>query len=118
MAAAGYVRTVTSPLQESMALDLALSDNQMAILQGSVIGIPIALTAIPLGILIDRMSRVRLLAALVALSMIGSVLTAVAVSFGVLVIARAIAGVSALAILPVVFSLIADLYEPAQRGPN
>ena len=116
MAAAGYVRTVTSPLQESMALDLALSDNQMAILQGSAIGIPVALTAIPLGILIDRMSRVRLLAVLIAFSMIGSVLTAVAASFSVLAIARAIAGVTALAILPVVFSLIADLYEPAQRG--
>lgn len=116
MAAAGYVRTVTSPLQESMALDLGLSDNQMAILQGSVIGIPVALTAVPLGLLIDRMSRARLLAILVAFSMIGSVLTGVATNFIVLVIARAIAGVSALAILPVVFSLIADLYEPARRG--
>lgn len=116
MAAAGYVRTVTSPLQESMALDLALSDNQMAVLQGSVIGIPVALSAVPLGMLIDRMSRVRLLAILVAASMMGSVLTAVAPGFTVLAVARAIAGVTALAILPVVFSLVADLYEPELRG--
>lgn len=116
MAQAGYVRTVTSPLQESMALDLALSDNQMAILQGSVIGIPVALTAIPLGILVDRTSRVRLVAALIAFSLLGSLLTAAATQFAVLMIARAIAGVTALAILPVVFSLIADLYEPALRG--
>src|SRR4029453_11391681 len=46
----------------------------------------------------------------------GSLLTAAAANFGVLLVARCIAGMTGLAILPVVFSLLADLYPPAQRG--
>jgi predicted MFS family arabinose efflux permease len=53
---------------------------------------------------------------LVALSLTGSLLTAFASSFGMLLFARALAGTAALAILPAVFSLLADLYQPAQRG--
>src|SRR5207249_1508965 len=64
MAAGGYVRTAISPLQETMRIALSMSDNQMALLQGPVIGIPITLAAVPLGLLIDRYSRVRLLSVL------------------------------------------------------
>ena len=116
MAVAGYVRTAMSPLQEAMRVALALTDNQMALLQGPAIGIPAILTAIPLGLLIDRFTRVRLMWALVVLSLAGSVLTAYASSFGLLLFARGLAGLTGLAILPVVFSLLADHYPPAQRG--
>lgn len=116
MAAAGYVRTALSPLQEAMRVALSLSDNQMALLQGPVIGIPVVLTAIPLGLFIDRSSRARLLVLLVLLSLVGSALTAFASGFEVLLLARGLAGVSALGIVPVVFSLLADLYPPEQRG--
>ncbi|MDY6946223.1 MAG: MFS transporter [Pseudomonadota bacterium] len=116
MAVAGYVRTAVSPLQEAMRLAWSLGDNQMALLQGPAIGIPVALAAIPLGLLIDRTCRVRLLRWLVGLSMVGSLLTAIANGFAVLLIARSLAGVTALAIVPVAFSLIADLYPPQSRG--
>ena len=116
MAVAGYVRTAVSPLQEAMRVALSLTDNQMALLQGPVIGIPVALAAIPLGLLIDRYSRARLLFALVVLSVIGSLLTALASSFTLLLFARCLAGLMGLGILPVVFSLLADHYPPAQRG--
>jgi predicted MFS family arabinose efflux permease len=116
MAAAGYVRTALSPLQEAIRIALSLSDNQMAILQGPAIGIPVTLSAIPLGLLIDRYSRARLLLVLVVLSLVGSLLTAVASTFPLLVVARCLAGLTGLGILPVVFSLFADLYGPAQRG--
>lgn len=116
MSIAGYVRTAISPLQEAMRVALALTDNQMALLQGPVIGIPVLLAAIPLGLLIDRYSRVRLLQGLIVLSLSASVFTAFAPGFGWLLLARSVAGVTGLAILPVVFSLLADLYPPAQRG--
>lgn len=116
MAVAGYVRTAVSPLQEAMRVALELTDNQMALLQGPVIGIPVALTAIPLGLLIDRWLRVRLLMAFILLSAAGTLLTALTSSFGLLLFARGLAGVAGLAVLPVVFSLLADHYPPAQRG--
>jgi predicted MFS family arabinose efflux permease len=116
MAAVGYARTVVSPLQEAMRIALSLTDNEMSLLQGPVIGIPMALTAIPLGLLIDRYSRVRLLFALVTLSVVGSLLTALTSDFVVLLLARCLAGVMGLAVLPVVFSLLADLFPPERRG--
>jgi MFS family permease len=116
MAVAGYVRTAVSPLQEAIRLAWSLGDNQMALLQGPAIGIPVALVAIPLGLLIDRSCRVRLLWSLVGLSVLGSFLTAFANGFAVLLIVRSLAGVAALAIVPVVFSLIADHYPPHLRG--
>jgi len=116
MAGAGYTRTAISPLQEAMRLALSLSDNQMALLQGPVIGVPVALAAIPLGLLIDRTCRVRLLEVLLVLSVLGSLFTAFASSFSLLLLARGLAGVTGLGIVPVVFSILADLYPPAQRG--
>jgi len=116
MAGAGYTRTAISPLQEAMRLALALSDNQMALLQGPVIGVPVALAAIPLGLLIDRTCRVRLLEVLLVLSVLGSLFTAFASRFLLLLLARGLAGVTGLGIVPVVFSIVADLYPPAQRG--
>lgn len=116
MAAGGYVQTAVSPLQETMRVALSLSDNQMALLQGPVLGVPIVLAAIPLGILIDRFSRSRLLFVLIALSVLATLLTAVAQNFAVLAVARAIAGLTGLGTVPIVFSLLADLYPPEQRG--
>jgi MFS family permease len=116
MAVAGYVRTAVSPLQEAMRVALSLTDNQMALLQGPVIGVPVALAAIPLGLLIDRSQRVPLLTVLIGFSGIASVLTALSKSFSLLLIARGVAGLAALAILPVVFSLLADHFPAASRG--
>ena len=116
MAVAGYVRTAVSPLQEAMRLSLSLTDNQMALLQGPAIGIPVALMALPLGLLIDRARRVSLLMALVVVSGIATVLTAFASSFPSMIVLRAVAGTTALAIVPVVFSLLADYSAVASRG--
>lgn len=116
MAIGGYVRTAISPLQETMRIAMALSDNQMAILQGTAVGVPVTLAAIPLGLLIDRITRIRLLQMLIMTSLAASLLTAIAESFFLLLAARAVAGVTGLGVLPVVFSIIADLYEPAKRG--
>lgn len=116
MVIAGYVRTAVSPLQEAMRVALSLSDNQMALLQGPIIGIPVAIAAIPLGLLIDRAVRVRVLLVLAALSVVASAATALVEHFAPLLIVRSVAGVAALAIVPVVLSLIADHYPAEARG--
>jgi MFS family permease len=113
---AAYAVAVVSPLQETMRVALALSDNQMALLQGPALALPMVIAAVPLGLLIDRYSRVRLLLICVALDVAGSVLTAQAATFAVLFAARCLIGLTATVIITTAFSLLSDLYPPAQRG--
>ena len=70
-----------------------------------------ALAAIPLGVLIDRYSRARLLWSLTVLNLLGSVWTACVTDFAVLCAARSVVGLSAFAINPVAFSLVAFAVE-------
>jgi MFS family permease len=114
--AGSYARITLGPLQETMRVALGLSDNHMAILQGPALALPMVAAAIPLGLIIDRYSRVRLLVVLAAFNLAGSVLTATAPNFTILIMARCLIGLSAFATAPVAYSLLADLYPPAQRG--
>jgi MFS family permease len=114
--AVAYARTALSPLQESMRVDLALGDTHMALLQGPALALPVALAAIPLGLLIDRHSRVRLLLIFAVIDLAGSLLTALASSFALLFAARCLVGLTVAATSTTAFSLLADLYPPAQRG--
>jgi MFS family permease len=111
-----FTRTAIGPLQETMRTVLALSDNQLALLQGPALAVPLVMAAIPLGLIIDRQSRVRLLITFAALNVVGSIFTAFASTFVWLFAARSLIGLTAFAINPVVFSLLADHYAPAQRG--
>ena len=114
--AAFYARTAVGPLQEAIRFSLSLSDNQMALLQGPALALPIVMAAIPLGLLIDRYSRVRLLLIFAVLDLIGGLLTALASDFALLFAARCLVGLTATATGTTAFSLLADLYLPAQRG--
>lgn len=115
-AAAALAGRAISPMQETMRVALSLSDNQMALLQGPALALPVVIAAIPLGFFIDRYTRVRLLMLFTALSIFGSVLTAVASGFAMLFLARCLVGLAMTAIIITGFSLLADLYSPVQRG--
>ncbi len=110
------VRYVLSPMQELVRADLGLDDNHVALLQGMSIALPTALLSIPLGRLVDRTHRARLLVLLAAACAVGSLLTAVASSFGAAFVARMIVGASVIAAQPTALSLVADLTAPAERG--
>jgi MFS family permease len=116
VSAASFAATAVNPLQETMREALALTDNQIAVLQGPALALPMIAAAVPLGLLIDRYSRVRLLLALTTFDIVGGALTALSINFAVLLIARCLVGLTALAVAPVGLSLIGDLYAPAQRG--
>jgi MFS family permease len=115
-AAAMYARTAISPLQETMRTAFALSDNDMALLQGPALALPLIIAAIPLGLLIDRQSRARLLVLFTLMSFVGSLFTALAPNFSLLFAARCLVGLASTATGTAAFSLLGDLYEPAQRG--
>jgi MFS family permease len=114
--AAVYARTAVGPLQETIRRALAFNDNQMAMLQGFAVALPVIIAVIPLGLLVDRFSRVRLLFIFTLLNLIGSVLTACASSFALLFAARCLVGLTATATVTAAYSLLADLCSETQRG--
>ncbi|MDN3922131.1 MFS transporter [Roseateles violae] len=109
-------RYALSPLQELVRKDLGLGDNQMALLQGMAIALPTALMSIPLGRLVDRANRARLLVILALICAAGSVVTAFAQDFATTFIARMLVCAAVVAAQPAALSLVADLTSAAQRG--
>ncbi len=116
VACGGAMRVVFSPLQELAKHDLALSDLQLSFVQGLAASIPIAILALPIGRLVDRGNRARLLTILTAVSLLGTVLTATAPGFVGLFVARMLAGLGALCGITVAISLAADLSALERRG--
>jgi MFS family permease len=109
-------RTVLSPLQELMRSDLVLTDNQVSLIQGAAMALPLAVVSVPIGRLVDRASRTRLLIALAFLCAAGSALTALAHGFTTMILARMLVGISVGGALPAAVSLGADLSLAANRG--
>lgn len=109
-------RTLFSPLQELVAHDLHLGDFQLSLVQGLAASIPVALLSLPVGQLVDRANRIRLLAGLLVVSVLGTTLTGLVHSFWPLFFARMLAGAGATCALPVAISVVADLAAPERRG--
>ncbi len=114
--AAIYARTTVGPLQEGIRTALRLSDNQMALMQGPALALPLVIAAVPLGLAIDRYNRVRLILILTLLCLVGSLLTASASGFLTLFAARCLIGLTGTPIYLVSISLLSDLYGVHQRG--
>jgi MFS family permease len=114
-ASAFLARTSLGPLQETMRVALALSDSQMALLQGPPLALGIIAT-VPLGMLIDQRMRVQLIWIFALLGVLASGLGTTASSVAVLFAARCLTGLSAAAVFTTVLSLLADWYPPEQRG--
>jgi MFS family permease len=88
----------------------------MALLQGPALYLPTVLCFVPLGLMINRYSRVRLLFVFTVLSVVVSACTALSYNFTALFFARCLVGLAAAATSTIVFSIMGDLYPPAQRG--
>ena len=114
--AAGVVRLAFSPLQEAAKAELNLSDYQISLIQGIAAALPVALVAIPLGWLTDHSKRTRLMMILGMIWTAGMVGTALAQSFEQIFLARMLAGLGAMSIVPVAISVLADLSLPKSRG--
>ena len=114
--AAGVVRLAFSPLQEAAKAELNLSDYQISLIQGIAAALPMALIAIPLGWLTDHSKRTRLMMILGIIWTVGMVGTAFASSFEQIFLARMLAGLGAMSIVPVAISVLADLSLPESRG--
>jgi MFS family permease len=112
----GMMRAVFSPLQEAAMLDLKLDDFQISLVQGFAAGFPGALIAMPIAWIIDHGKRVRLLIALIALCVLGTLWTSFCGSFASLFLSRMLAAVGANTAVAVVISLMADMCVVDRRG--
>ena len=103
-------------VQEGAKAELRLSDTQMGLIQGVGAAVPLVLFSIPIGILVDRFNRIRLLILMAAIWSAGTALTAVASGPAMLMAARVLVGMGAGGGLTAALSLGADLCPPDQRG--
>lgn len=108
--------TLTALLIEPMKRDMALSDMQVALMQGTAYGLALGFASLPMGRLIDRRSR-RMLLTIGIVAWTGAlVVIATAPSLWVVLAGRLMLGIVAALVVPATFSLGADLYAPARRS--
>lgn len=92
-----------------------ISDAQLGLL-AAVSGLVAAVVSLPLGSLVDRMSRTRLLAAGIGLWAVVMATSAATQSFEQLVLVRCALGAAVAVAAPGTASLIGDFFAPGERG--
>lgn len=108
----GVLAIVVDPVRQ----DIGIGDEQVALLQGLAFGLFYAVMGMPMGLLADRVSRKRLVAAGIALWSLATIGSGLAQGFGSLFAARLMVGLGEAALGPCAISLIADLFPPDRRG--
>jgi MFS family permease len=103
-------------VQEAAKAELGLSDYGLSIVQGVGAAVPLALLSIPVGALVDRVNRVRLLILLSLVWIAGTLITAFAPSLPVLFVGRMLTGIGTTGGLTAALSLGADWCAPSRRG--
>ena len=93
-----------------------LSDTSIGILQGFTVNASTAIALVPVGLLVDRTNRVKLLMATAGLWSVFTLLTGLCNGFWSLFACRVIVGVAEAAVYPAAYSLIADLYSLRRRS--
>ena len=109
-------RTMISIIVEPVRKEFLLNDTQVGLLTGLAYGATFAIAGIPIGMLIDRMNRVRLLAALVCIWSGMTALAGLATSYTHLLFTRMAVGGSEAGGAPTSLSLISDFFPPSKRS--
>lgn len=116
MAAGFTMMNSFSIVQEAAKAELGLSDKMLGLIQGVSAAVPLVLFSIPIGILVDRTHRVRLLILFALIWTVGTAWTAFAGGVGTLFTARMLTGIGTTGALTAALSLTADYCLPAERG--
>lgn len=107
-------RSIISILIEPIRKDFGFSDSQIGVLAGLAFALVYSASAIPAGILVDRVNRRNLLALAVSLWSACTALCGLAQGFWSLFLARMAVGGTESACSPAAMSMISD-YFPAER---
>ncbi|MGF7151178.1 MFS family permease [Sphingomonas zeicaulis] len=109
-------RIILSILIRPISTDLGLTDMQFALVGGVAFSLFYVTVGLPIGWLVDRISRRVIVAAGIALWSLCTIASGLAPSFGWLFLARVGVGIGEAALSPAAYSLIADYFPPEKRG--
>ncbi len=109
-------RQILSLVVDDLRRDLQIGDAEVGLLQGPAFGIFYAVMGLPFGWLADRVHRIRLIAAGLALWTLMTMLGGFCESFRWLFMTRMGVGVGEAALVPAAVSLLADSFLPRQRA--
>lgn len=109
---AGVVVLLIEPIKH----ELGLSDFQVGLVNTTVYYIAYGLLCLPMGMLVDRWNRTRLLTAAAALWCLGLVTMSVAHGVAVLVLAKIVLGAASAITYPAALSLYSDYFPPSRRA--
>jgi predicted MFS family arabinose efflux permease len=109
-------RNLVPILAEPIKREFLLSDSQLGLLTGAIYAVSFSVIGLPVGLIIDRAHRVRLLSALVAIWSAMTAFSGLASSYMMLVLARiGVAGAESGA-PPISMSVLTDYFPVRQRG--
>lgn len=108
--------SLISLLIEPIRQDLEFSDAQLGVLQGAFPTIAFAVCALPIGLLVDRVNRTRMILIALIVWTIALVLIVIAPGFALLAVAKVLIGCVQAVLITAPFSLIADLSERRRRS--
>ncbi|HVT65405.1 MAG TPA: MFS transporter [Mycobacteriales bacterium] len=111
----GWFAQAVQIIQPDIQADFGVSITAFAKL-GAVFGTIGLIVGIPLGYLVDRVSRVRLLRATIGLDSVGGMLQCFAPSFGTLMVGRAICVAGTMPDAMATFPYLADSYPARSRA--
>lgn len=102
--------------QELIKIEFQLTDTQLGVLTGVAYGVANGLCGLPLGWLIDRVVRKKLLGTIVTVWSVLTALCGLTTNYIQFLLARAGVGAAESGGTPTSLSLISDLYPPEQRS--
>jgi MFS family permease len=109
-------RQIISLLVDAIRRDLALSDTQIGLLQGPAFAFFYAGAAIPLGWVVDKRNRLRILFTGVLLWSAATAASAFTTHFSTLLLCRIGVALGEASLIPGVFSLLGDYFSPQRRA--
>lgn len=107
----GALGSMASTLEKALGMDNASFG--LISTAASLVG---AIATLPVGILVDRRSRVPLMVLLTCLWCVGMTLSGFIQDYNGLLLAQVLVGISGISLAPVVASLTGDYFPPSQRG--
>lgn len=109
-------RMILSLMVEPLKRDLLLSDTQISLLQGLAFAVFYTLVGLPIGRIIDRVSRIKVAAVGIALWSGMTAASGLAQSYWQLLVARVGVAVGESTLSPAAYSLFADLFDRRRLG--
>ncbi|QRF63368.1 MFS transporter [Variovorax paradoxus] len=107
---------IVALLLEPIKHDLALTDVQAGIANSTSYAAAYGLLSLPMGLLVDRMNRVRLVFVAMLIWCVSLGLAASATGFWTLALAKATMGTATAVLLPAALSLFGDYFAPDRRA--